>query len=236
MYDHLRRGAVSGAVGGAVYGLYVALVGAPVVEHAEHLADHGAGAAGHDHAGAALGDGLAGAVSVGGSAALGLVAGLVVFGAVAYVVEPALPAVGGSYLLGLCGFLSASAVPWLVLPPAAPGVEPTVSATAGLALYAGLAVAGATACVTAGAAFHRLPGRAAGAVGAVAVFAAVVVGAVFLAPSVAYEGSVPAGLGTAYTGVVVAGQLLLWGAVATVHDRLRRRPRPTATAAPTAAD
>ena len=241
MYGHLRRGALAGAVGGGAYGLYTALVGNPLVAHAEELAHRG-----HEHshghgeeAASAVGEGAMHAVSVGGGVVLGLVFGLVVFGLAAYLLEPALPDRGGSYLLGLAGFVTASGVPWLVLPPAAPGVDPAISTDAALALYAGMVVAGAAACLGAGWTFHRLSDRGSPAAGGagLAVFAAVVGLAVLVAPSPAYESAIPTALETAYVGVVVVGQLGLWGVTAAAHDRLgAAAPDPTAAVSPTAAD
>jgi predicted cobalt transporter CbtA len=241
MDGYLREGAVAGLVGGAVYGAYVALVGTPLVAHAEHLAGHG-GDGGHDHAGEGAGlvaEGTVQTVSAAGSVALGLLLGLVVFGVAAYLLEPALPETGGSYLLGLCGFLAVSGVPWLVLPPAVPGAESSLPTTAALSLYAGLVVVGAGACVAAGTAYRRLATRSrpiAGG-GALGVFGVVVGTAVFLAPAVTYEAGVPGDLQAAYTGVVVVGQLLLWGVAATVHGRLSRRTVDAdPTVRPTSAD
>lgn len=241
MYDHLGRGAVAGAVGGGAYGLYTALVGNPLVAHAESLARHG-----HEHshgheteAAGVVSESVTNAVSVGGGVALGLLFGLVVFGVAAYLFEPALPDRGGSYLLGLAGFLTVSGVPWLVLPPAAPGVEPSVATDAALALYAGLMAVGATACLAAGWTYHRTSDRgspvAAGA--GLAVFAAVVGLAVLAAPAPTYESGLPATFETAYVGVVVTGQLGLWGVTAAAHDRLDATgATPSPSAPPTAAD
>lgn len=219
MYDYLRRGAVAGVVGGGLYGLYVALVGNPLVAHAEELAHHG-----HDHAHETnvVTEGVTSAVSVGGSAALGLLFGLVVFGLAAYLFEPALPDRAGSYLLGFGGFLTVSGVPWLVLPPAAPGVETTMSTDLALSLYAGLMAVGALACLGAGTAYHRFAnrGRIVAAGAGLAVFVGVVGSAVLLAPSPGYESTLPATLETAYVGSVVIGQLGLWSLAAVTHSRL----------------
>lgn len=240
MYDHLRRGSLAGAVGGGAYGLYTALVGNPLVAHAEELAHRGhEHSHGHEEAASAVSEGVIHAVSVGGGVVLGLVFGLVVFGVAAYLLEPALPDRGGSYLLGFAGFLTVSGVPWLVLPPAAPGVEPAISTDAALSLYVGLMVAGAAACLGGGWAFHRLSDRgslvACGA--GLAVFTAVVGLAVLVAPSPAYESALPTTLETAYVGVVVVGQLGLWGVTSAAHDRLgTAAPEPTSAVSPTAAD
>ena len=240
MYGHLRRGAVAGTAGGLAYGLYTALVGNPLVAHAEELAHQG-----HDHAhgheaetASVVGEGTMHAVSVGSGVALGVLFGLVVFGVAAYLFEPALPDRGGSYLLGLAGFLTVSGVPWLVLPPAAPGVEPAIPTDAALYLYAGLVAVGAVACLAAGWTYHRLSTRgtpvAAGA--GLLTFAGVVGLAVLAAPSPGYESALPATFETAYVGVVVVGQLGLWGVTAAAHDRLdvaadRRAPSVPPTTA-----
>lgn len=241
MYDHLRRGAMSGAVGGGAYGLYTALVGNPLVAHAEELAHRGnEHSHGHEEAAASVvTEGVTQAVSVGGGVVLGLVFGVVVFGVAAYLFEPALPDRSGSYLLGLGGFLTVSGVPWLVLPPAAPGVEPSLSTDAALSLYAALMATGAAACLAAGWTSHRLSDRgspvAAGA--GLAVFGAVVGLAVLLAPSPTYESALPATFETAYVGVVAVGQLGLWGVTAAAHDRLSApSTAPAPSVPPTTAD
>lgn len=224
MYAHLRRGALAGAVGGVAYGLYTALVGNPLVAHAEELAHHGHDHShGHEAAGASVvSEGTMHAVSVGSGVALGVLFGLVVFGVVAYLFEPALPDRGGSYLLGLGGFLTVSGVPWLVLPPAAPGVEPAIPTDTALYLYAGLMVVGAVACLAAGWTHHRLSARgtpvAAGA--GLLVLGGLVGLAVLVAPAPSYESTLPTSFETAYVGVVVVGQLGLWGVTAAAHDRL----------------
>jgi hypothetical protein len=240
MYDYLRRGALAGAVGGGAYGLYVALVGNPLVAHAEQLAHRG-----HDHAhrheaaGGVVSEGVTQAVSVGSGVALGVLFGLVVFGVAAYLLEPALPDRGGSYLLGAAGFLTVSGVPWLVLPPAAPGVEPAVATDAALALYAGLMAVGAAGCLAAGWTYRRLSNRGAPvAAGAgLAALAGTVGLAVLVAPSPAYESALPATFEAAYVGAVVVGQLGLWGVTAAAHDRLGASPAGSApTVEPTPAD
>lgn len=241
MYAHLRRGALAGAVGGVAYGLYTALVGNPLVARAEELAHHGHGHAhGHEAEGASVvSEGVMHAVSVGSGVALGVLFGLVVFGVAAYLFEPALPDRGGSYLLGLAGFLAVSGVPWLVLPPAAPGVEPAISTDGALYLYAGLMAVGAVASLACGWTYHRLSTRgtpvAAGA--GLLAFAAIVVLAVTAAPSPGYESALPATFEAAYVGVVVVGQLGLWGVTAAAHDRLdATADDPAPAVAPTTAD
>jgi len=233
MYGYLRRGALAGAAGGAAYGAYTALVGNPLVAHAEELAHQGHEHA-HEHeaAGSLVAESVTQAVAVGGGVLLGAVLGLVVFGVAAYLFGPALPA-AGDYLLGLAGFLTLSGVPWLVLPPAAPGVESGLSTDAALSLYAGLVAVGAVACLAAGWTYHRLSDRGTpvAATAGAAAFAGLVGLAVLAAPSPTYESALPATFETAYVGVVVVGQLVLWGVAAAVADRLGP---PAAGATPTA--
>jgi hypothetical protein len=221
MYDALRGGAIAGAVGGGAYGLYVALVGNPLVAHAEELAHHGH-EHGHGHGTTVVADGVTSVVSVGGSAALGLLFGLVVFGFVGYLLEPALPDRGGSFLLGLGGFLTVSGVPWLVLPPAAPGVETAMSTDFALYLYAGLMAVGAVACIASGWVYHRLAeyGQPVGTAAALVVFVTTVGIAAVVTPSPGYESGVPTTLEAAYIGTVVVGQIGLWGVTAAVHEGL----------------
>lgn len=224
MYDYLQRGALAGAVGGGAYGLYIALLGNPLVEYAEELAHDHAHEHGHahDHGHAAVSEGLMHAISIGSGVALGLLFGVVVFGVAAFLFEPALPDRGGSYLLGLGGFLTVSGVPWLVLPPSAPGVDTGLSTDAGLSLYAGLMAVGAVACLAAGLAYHRLPTdkRSIAGLAAVTVFAGLVALAVLVAPSPTYESALPVEFEAAYVGAIVVGQLGLWGITAATHARL----------------
>lgn len=230
MYGHLRRGAAGGLGGGAAYGLYVALVGNPLTHHVE-AATHHAGEHGAEHGGeeaSLVGETLVNVVSVLGSVALGLVLGLVVFGVVAYFLEPALPARAESSLLGLGGFLTVSGVPWLVVPPAAPGVESSMATRPAISLYIAMMAIGGLACLSALAAYSRTADRGSvpATAAALALFAAIVGVAVLLAPSVSHHGEVPADLQAAYTGVIVVGQLGLWGVTAAAHDVLggaRRR-------------
>ncbi|MEF8807482.1 CbtA family protein [Natronomonas sp.] len=240
MYDYLQRGALAGAIGGGAYGLYMALVGNPLVEHAEALAHAGHA---HEHAHEAaeplVSEGLMQAISVGSGVALGLLFGVVVFGVVAFLVEPALPDRGGSYLLGLAGFLTVSGVPWLVLPPAAPGVETSLAIGTSRYLYVGLMATGAVGCLAAGVTFHRLSGRgnALAGIAGLAVFATIVGAAVIVAPSPIYESVLPASFEALYIGAITVGQLGLWGITAAAHARLKSGQSSSAPRVqPTAAD
>lgn len=237
MFDYLQRGALAGAVGGGAYGLYVALVGNPLVTHAESLSHHG-----HEHAAeeaSVVSEGVMHVVSIGGSVALGVLFGLVVFGLAGYLFEPALPDRGRSYLLGIAGFLTASGVPWLAVPPAAPGVEQAMTTRTAIFLYAGMMVVGAVACIATGVAYHRLrdSGRPVAALGGLAAFLVLVGPAALLAPTPGFHSDLPAAFETAYLGTVVVGQLGLWGIAAEVHSRLEASTARTApSVTPTVAD
>jgi predicted cobalt transporter CbtA len=240
MYDYLQRGALAGAVGGGAYGLYMALVGNPLVEHAEALAHEGHA---HEHAHEAseplVSEGLMQAISVGSGVALGLLFGVVVFGAVAFLVEPALPDRGQSYLLGLAGFLTVSGIPWLVLPPAAPGVETSIAIGTSRYLYVGLMATGAVGCLAAGVTYHRFSGRGNAVAGtaSIVIFVAIVGAAVLVAPSPTYESALPASFETLYVGAIAVGQLGLWGITAAAHTRLKSsRGSATPDVRPTVAD
>lgn len=138
IYDYLKRGVVAGLIAGFAYGLYVALVANPLLNYvhgAGHDHDHGHG---HDHS-HAVSETTNAIVSVGSGILWGIfLAG--VFAIAYYVLEPALPGRGAvkAAILAAAGFFSVSVVPWLVLPPAAPGAEATLGIDLRLSIYAGL--------------------------------------------------------------------------------------------------
>lgn len=212
----LERGLRAGAVGGLAFGLFVAVVGNPLVHHVETLAGtHGA----HDHS--LVSTATTDLVSVGGGVLWGMLLGLVVFGAVGYLFEPALP--GGpttkSAIVGAAGFVTVSAAPWLALPPRPAGVEPVLSTGTRLAVYGGMVVAGALACSLAIAAYNRLTERVGRPIAACVGIASLALLAVpaALAPGAAGTGTVPANAAAAYQGFVVFGQAVLWFVLATAH-------------------
>lgn len=213
----LERGLWAGAVGGLAFGLFVAVVGNPLVHHVETLAGtHGA----HDHS--LVSTATTDLVSVGGGVLWGMLLGLVIFGAVGYLFEPVLPGAPAtkSALVGAAGFVTVSVAPWLALPPRPAGVEPVLSTGTRLAVYGGMVVAGALACALAIAAYNRLTARGVGRpIAACAGLAALGLLAVpaTLAPAAASTGSVPADAAAAYQGFVVFGQAVLWFVLATAH-------------------
>ncbi|MXR40598.1 hypothetical protein GRX01_04455 [Halobaculum sp. WSA2] len=233
---YLVRGVKAGLVAGVVFGLFVALVANPLVAFADDRA-HADGAV-HDHDHAAEGAGTEGvfpsvvtdAVGVVSGVLWGVLLGTAVFGAAFYFLEPIVPGDGAarSYVFGAAGFLTVSVAPWLVLPPAVPGVERTLDPNAATAVYLAATLAGGVASVLGMYAYTRTRpdhGRLVAGVAGVAPWGMLAAAAVSLVgvPTVATPTGIPAGLATGLTGVVVFGQALLWLVLAGAHARLRER-------------
>jgi len=236
LLDHVRRGVVAGLVAGLLFGLLTALVANPLIGFADGLG-HGAAVEGGHHAGTATADHHEGghgvvslavteAVSVVSGVLWGVLLGAVVFGAVFYLLEPAIPGTGAakSVLAGAGGFVAVSGAPWLALPPAPPGAEQALATGTRLQIYAGMIAAGVLAVVLAGLAYRRYRsrwGRVVAAATAAIPLALLAVPAA-LAPAPGIEHGLPPGLSAALTGLVVLGQLALWGSMAAVHAWLSR--------------
>lgn len=220
---HLRRGATAGAVGGLGYGLFVALVGNPLVGAAEAFE-----VGSHE---AAVSGATAVAVGVGAGIVWGVALGVVVFGVAYYVLAPAIPGAPGtkSYVLAAAGFLVLSGGPWLALPPQPPGVEPALPTETRIVVYAVGMGAAALAVGLGGYAYGRLRGRgrAVTVAGGVAPLALVAAYAV-LAPPNPVEGPLPAELHTAFQWAVVFGQLWLWLCLSATHAWLVGRVKAPA--------
>ncbi len=217
MYDALKRGVGAGAVAGVAYGLFVALVATPAIAFAETFE------AGHGHESGI--DLVAAAPSVVGGGLFGLLLGAA-FGVVYYLFEPALPGATDTrnYLLAAAGFVTVSGAPWLALPPQAPGAEYALGSDARLVIYAGMMALGALACALSALAWRRTEGTATVARAAAALLPfGLVVAAAFFAPTASSSGPIPDGLATAYRGLVVVGQVLLWMTLATAHTWLLDR-------------
>ena len=233
MLGYLTRGVSAGAVAGVAYGLFTAVVAGPLIEAIGH--------AGHDHGhhaadGAAVAEPITTLVSVGGGLLWAILLGGV-FGLTLFVLEPALP--GGRsrrhYVLAGCGFLTVSAIPWLVLPPATPASQHLYGVDARLAIYGGLVGVGALVAAAAVAGYrnaaprHRLVGVAVGAapiVGAVAVLPVVT-------PTVVTHPGLSTDLVAAYEAVVVFGQAGIWLLIAATFGWLQRRGGPSTFAGAT---
>ena len=159
-------------------------------------------------------------IGIGAGLVWGLALGVLVFGVGYALLEPALPGTRGtkSYLLGAAGFLVASGVPWLALPPQPPGVDPALATQLRIAVYAAGMLVAAVSLGLAGYAYGRLRSRGLGiaVLGGSVPFA--LVGAyALLAPPNPVDGPVPTALAAGFRGAVVFGQLWLWGLLAAVH-------------------
>lgn len=229
--SYVERGLLAGSAGGLAFGLFVALVGNPLVGYVEELG-HAAGEGQHSGAAASeaahhAGEGLlpgavTSAVSVSGGILWGLLLGAVFFGVVYYFFEPAIPGEGATkrYVLAGAGFVTVSGAPWLVLPPQPAGVEATLPTETRILWYGGMLLAGAAVCLLAGLVYRRLSLRGArrpvATVAALAPLALLAI-PVVAAPAAGATGEVPAEMALAYRGFVVFGQATLWFFLASVH-------------------
>ncbi|GAB3664613.1 CbtA family protein [Halopiger thermotolerans] len=235
LYDYLRRGVAAGVVAGLAYGLFVALVANPLSGYVEtvgheHAHEHGHGHAhAHSHAVSELtttvvsiGSGVLWAIFLGGVFAIAL-----------YFLEPALPGrdAAKAYVLAGAGFLTVSATPWLVLPPAAPGAEHLYGVGTRQALYLALVVVGAIVAAASVLAYrraaprHRLAGLAAGA----APLLAVGIALPLLTPTTVSHPGLSADLVATYQGLVVLSQAALWALLAGVFGWLHDWESPSTT-------
>ncbi|RDZ62534.1 hypothetical protein C5B90_15275 [Haloferax sp. Atlit-12N] len=192
--------------------------------HSHESGDSHAGEGGGHHD-SAVSMAVTKAVSVAAGGLWGVVLGGAFFGVAFFFLEPAIPGpdAAKSYLMGLAGFVTVSGAPWLVLPPVAPGAEQSLSAATRLPLYAGMMLAGALACLSAGYVYTRLresSGPVPAVVGAAVPFALLAVLAVF-APENAVHGALSPTLETGLTGLFAFGQVLLWLVLAAAHARFR---------------
>jgi hypothetical protein len=233
--SYLVRGLKAGLVAGVALGLFVAVLANPMIAAAEGLAGdgghhadggaggHHAGESGHSHGGdtaGVLGVVSAPLISVVGGVFWGLLLGVVTFGLAFYFLEPAIPGTGAikSVVAAAAGFVTVSGAPWLVLPPQPPGVEQALSTDARLGLYAGMMLAGLSACLLAGYAYNRLRdgGRARALVGG-AVPLALLVGLALASPANATTQSLPAAFVAAFRAQVLFGQAMVWTLLAGAH-------------------
>lgn len=233
IYQYLRRGVLAGTVTGLAYGLFVAFVANPLGEylhHAQH--DHGHGHDhGHEHAHAvsetttaivSTGSGVLWAIFLGGVFAIAL-----------YVLEPALPGrgAGSAFVLAGAGFLTVSAIPWLVLPPAAPGAEQLYGIETRLAIYVGLVALGAVVSAAAIVAYKRAASRhrGLGIVGAGIPIVAIAIALPSLTPTIVAHPGLSGELVSAYQAMVVLGQAAIWAMLATTVGWLQGRERASET-------
>jgi predicted cobalt transporter CbtA len=232
LMDYMRRGLKAGLIGGIVYGVFVALIGNPLISFIETMRGHHGSSHAHAHTHASMVSGaVTNAVSIGGGIVLGLLFGAVVFGSVYYFFEPEIPgrADTRSYLLGGAGFITVSGAPWLLFPPQLPGAEQVLPVDVRIAWYAIMMGVGAIVCCLSGYTYVRLCTQRR----IVALAGGVV--PLFLIPVVAVLGAtslgVRTGIGMAGTGalvrsfqaIVAFGQIGLWTVIAGVHAWLIRR-------------
>ena len=228
---HLRSGLQAGVAGGLAFGLFVALLGNPLIRYVETFESFKGGHShAHAHGGSAVGPETVGSIaSVGGGVVFGVLLGTVVFGALYYVLEPAIPGTSTtkSYVLGASGFLTVSGAPWLLFPPQPPGVKAALATDVRIHWYLGMALAGALACGLAGLAYTRLRarrGQLPALLGTALPFCVLPILAT-LGPATPVSGSIPAALAYVFRTVTVMGQLGLWFVLASTHAWLLRRER-----------
>lgn len=245
LYDYLQRGVLAGVVAGLAYGLYVATVANPLTEYVheagaehghEHGHDHAHGGAEHAHEGAehVVSETTTALVSVGSGVLWAILLGGV-FAVALYFLEPALPGREGakSYVLAGAGFLTVSATPWLVVPPAAPGADHLYGVNARMGIYVGLVALGAVVSAAAILAYQRTASRrpAVGAVAAAVPIAATAIALPLAAPTVVTQPDVSGDLVTAYQALAALSQAAIWALLAGTFNWLRRRAEPAVDAA-----
>jgi len=224
MIDYCKRGVFAGGVAGVAYGLFIAFVANPLTEYLHH--------AGHDHGHHAaesarvVAESTTAIVSIGGGLLWAIFLGGV-FGLAMFVFEPALPATGTarSYVLAGCGFLTVSATPWLVLPPAAPVAEHLYPVETRLAIYGGLVLVGGAVSAASIESYrrttarHRLLGVAAG----LAPVAGTILILPVVTPTVVTHPGLSTDLVAAYQAMVIVGQAGIWLLIAATFGWLQRR-------------
>lgn len=225
---YVLRGMQAGFVAGIAFGLFVALVGNPLIGYAETFEEGGHGG------GPIISGAVTTVVGIAGGVLLGILLGAVFLGAVFYFIEPAIPGAGAtkSYLLAAAGFVTVSGAPWLVLPPQPPGVEQTLPVGTRLALYLGMMIAGAVACGLSGYVFNRLRNRyrrPLAFVGAIVPFGLLLVVAA-IAPANSVSGPIPSSFAAIFRMVAGMGQVGLWFVLASAHAWLLARERDVESA------
>jgi len=223
LFAYLKRGVLAGGVAGLAYGLFMATVANPLVGYLEH-AQHGHSHAGE--AGSAVAESTTAIVSVGGGLLWAVFLGGC-FGIGLYILEPALPgrSTARRFVLAASGFLTISAVPWLVLPPFAPGAEQVLATDTRFFLYGGLVALGALVAASSVVVHSRLAEHnrwLAVAGGLTPVVAAVVVLSA-VAPTLVSHPELSAELVTAYRAMVVLSQGSIWLLIAATFGWLQRR-------------
>lgn len=219
--DSLKRGIIAGGVGGLVYGIALALIGSPLIDQL----DHGSHAhANHNHT--VVSEITSIVINISSSVLWGVLLGAV-FGVVYYLFEPSLPGTENVkvYVLAAAGFLTISGIPWLALPPVAPGVEQTLTADIRLIIYSSMMVLSIIICATSIVLFqyqytqnNRSPITSTAT--AMAPFLLCLIPIFLISPNTATHSDQ---LTTVFQLFVVLGQCLLWILIATIYTKLRGR-------------
>ena len=221
-FAYLKRGLLAGGVAGLAYGLFMAAVANPLVSYLEH-AQHG-----HSHApgSSVVAESTTAVVSVGGGLLWALFLGGC-FGIAFSLLEPALPGRGAvkGVVLAASGFLTVSVMPWLVLPPFAPGAEQVLGTDTRFDIYAGLVALGAAIAASSVLIYNRLEPRGRGlavVAGATPVVAAVVV-LPLVSPTLVSHPELSGELVAAYRAMVVLSQGSIWLLIAATFGWLHQR-------------
>lgn len=236
LFGYLKRGLAAGLVAGLGFGLFMALVGNPLLGLAEASvsAGHAHTAAGADASDPSLVSAtVTRLVAIVSGVLWGLLLGLA-FGMALFLLEPVLPdsPAAASAVLAGAGFLTASGAPWLVLPPQPPGVAYAVGTDTRLLVYGGMMLAGGVVGMLSILAAHRvrMKGPGAAVLAGLAPLALLAV-PVWLAPSIGVEHSLTPALRASVRGAIVFGQVAIWTTLAATHAWLWAR-----SSAPTTAD
>lgn len=223
LFASLKRGVLAGGVAGIAYGLFIAFFANPLISLIEH-SQHG-----HSHAPedahvvaesttaiVSVGSGLLWAVLLGGC-----------FGIAYYLLEPALPGrgTGRPLVLAGSGFLTISVVPWLVLPPFAPGAVHVLSTDVRFMLYGALVVLGAAIAVGAVRIYKRLAprSRTLGIAGGVLPVVTAILVIPTVSPSLVTHPTLSETAVAAYRAIVVVSQGSIWLLIAVTFSWLQRR-------------
>lgn len=225
---YLEHGVVAGVIGGIWYGLFIAIVGNPLLEYLEAINENAVAAGVHSDVVVSTVTTLV--VSVGSGVVWGIMLGLA-FGVAFYLVEPALPGPTGIRVLALAviGFLVVSGIPWLVLPPAVPGAPHAIAPTDRIMIYIGLVLAGSVLAAAAIYVYHAIAHQRSPVVGGMVWCVVLIGGSITIAmvtPTFSAVGDTPPELVWVFRGLVAMGQFTLWGIIAGSFYWLRDRDRP----------
>lgn len=223
---YLKRGVTAGVVAGIAYGVYMVLVGNPLTSYVDAVAHDSVGQTGPDHSVGVVSETTTAVVSAGSGILWAILLGGA-FAVVLYFLEPALPGrqATKSYVLAGAGFLTVSGIPWLALPPAAPGARYAAGIDTRITLYLGFVLLGAVTAAVTVLAYKRVARRHLGVGIVAAVVPICVVGSILsiVVPTMTTHSTVPTDLAVAYRGLAIVSQAGVWLLIATAYNGLRRR-------------